>query len=453
MTTNRAMNKAAQRILIVDDDPGLLKLLGIRLRSAGYEVDTADSGEAALACIASARPAAVISDLRMDEMDGLTLLEHVHRQHPGLPVIMLTAHGTIPDAVKATQSGAFGFLTKPIEKDALLAEVAKAVDTSAPSDSEDQWHSEIVTRSPAMLELLDQVKRVAESDTSVLIRGASGTGKELIARALHKAGPRASGAFVPINCGAMPENLLEAELFGYERGAFTGAAKKHPGLLVSAEGGTVFLDEIGDMPPHLQVKLLRVLQERRVRPLGGVDDKPVDVRVVSATHADLEAAMRDGGFREDLYYRLNVVTFTVPELSERREDIPLLVQHALSQLTERQGLPRKVYAPEALELLVRADWPGNVRQLLNVVEQNVALSAGPVISPALVEKALGGVSDSIPSFNKAREEFTRNYLMQLLQLTDGNVARAARLAKRNRTDFYKLLNKHQVAPERFKSSA
>lgn len=442
-----------KKILLVDDDPGLLKLLSIRLTAAGYEVETADSGAAALACLSAVRPLVVISDLRMDEMDGMTLLNELRRRQSGLPVIILTAHGTIPDAVRATQNGAFGFLTKPIDKDELLAQVERAMQTAGVEVvPKENWRAEIITRSAKMLDLLAEVKLVAEADSSVLICGASGTGKELIARALHRVSRRSSQPFVALNCGAVPENLLEAELFGYERGAFTGATRKHLGLLLAADRGTLFLDEIGDMPPHLQVKLLRVLQERKVRLLGGVEDKKIDVRVISATHRDLDGAIAAGDFREDLYYRLNVVTLHVPPLSQRREDIPLLVQDMLSKLAARQQTSRKVYAPEALELLVQADWPGNVRQLMNVVEQNVALSPGPVISAALVEKALGTHS-TIPSFNEARDEFTRNYLSQLLQLTEGNVTHAARLAQRNRTDFYKLLNKYQLEPERYKSSS
>jgi two-component system response regulator GlrR len=442
-----------RKILLVDDDPGLLKLLSIRLTAAGYNVETADSGGAALACLNAVRPLVVISDLRMDEMDGMALLNELHRRQPGLPVIILTAHGTIPDAVRATQNGAFGFLTKPIDKDELLAQVERAMQTAGVEiATKESWRAEIITRSAKMLDLLDEVKLVAEADSSVLICGASGTGKELIARALHRASRRAPQPFIALNCGAVPENLLEAELFGYERGAFTGATRKHLGLLLAADKGTLFLDEIGDMPPHLQVKLLRVLQERKVRLLGGLEDRTIDVRVISATHRDLEEAIEAGDFREDLYYRLNVVTLQVPPLGQRREDIPLLVQDMLSKLAARQQTPRKVYPPEALELLVQADWPGNVRQLLNVVEQNVALSPGPVISAALVEKALGTHS-TIPSFNEARDEFTRSYLSQLLQLTEGNVTQAAKLAQRNRTDFYKLLSKYQLEPERYKVSS
>jgi two-component system response regulator GlrR len=443
------MAENPQKILLVDDDPGLLRLLCIRLNSAGYAVETADSAPAALARLDTVRPQVVITDLRMDGMDGMQLLEELHAKRPGLPIIVLTAHGTIPDAVRATQNGAFGFLTKPIDKEELLSQVQRAM--TASGALYDTTQQEIVTRSAIMLDLLSQVRLMAEADSSILIRGASGTGKELVALALHRASHRAAQPFVPLNCGAVPENLLEAELFGYERGAFTGAIRNHPGLLQAANGGSLFLDEIGDMPPHLQVKLLRVLQERRVRPLGGLKDIAIDVRIISATHQNLEALVTAGEFREDLYYRLNVVTLQVPPLSERREDIPLLVQHMLGKLAERQQGTRKIYSPEAMELLVRAEWPGNVRQLLNAVEQNVALSPGPIISAALVEKALGAIPGGIPSFNEARNEFTRNYLSQLLQITEGNVSQAARLAQRNRTDFYKLLNKHQLQPDQFKN--
>jgi two-component system response regulator GlrR len=441
--------KNVHKILIVDDDPGLLKLLSLRLSSAGYAVETADSALGALACLSNERPAAVITDLRMDKMDGMALLQELQKKCPGLPVIILTAHGTIPEAVEATRQGALAFLTKPVNKEELLLQVARAIESSGASAEYEQWQGGIVTRSTRMFDLLAQVRMVAKTDSSVLINGASGSGKELIARALHQASSRSQQPFIALNCAAVPENLMEAELFGYERGAFTGANRSHIGLFQSAEGGTLFLDEIGDMPLHLQVKLLRVLQERKVRPLGKLQDIGIDVRLLSATHSNLEAAVAAGKFREDLYYRINVVTLQVPPLSERREDVPLLAQHMLGKLAERQGI-RKVYTPEAMELLVRAEWPGNVRQLLNVVEQNFALSPGNIIGVTLVEKALGSKPEALPSFNEARDEFTRNYLAQLLQFTGGNVSQAARMAQRNRTDFYKLLRKYGLEAERFK---
>jgi two-component system response regulator GlrR len=370
---------------------------------------------------------------------------------PGLRVIILTAHGTIPDAVHATQSGAFGFLTKPVDKQELLDHVQKALKVSGFAQLDEDWRSEIITRSPAMEDKLAQANMVAGTDARVLLTGESGTGKELLARAIHKASPRRNKPFVAINCSAMAENLLESELFGHEKGAFTGAIRSHKGLFQQADGGTLLLDEIGDMPMRLQVKLLRVLQENQIRPVGSTEAIPVNVRVISATHRDLQQLMVGGQFREDLFYRLNVVHIDMPALAKRREDIPLLVAHFLEQVAKESG-QRKIYAPEAVELLATADWPGNIRQLYNVVRQNVALSRGPIITAEAVQQSLGGSPTRLPSFDEARDEFTRNYLSQILQITTGNVSQAARLAKRNRTDFYKLLSRHTLLPDDFKKT-
>ncbi|HUF72993.1 MAG TPA: sigma 54-interacting transcriptional regulator [Gammaproteobacteria bacterium] len=438
------------RILLVDDDPGLLRLLSIRLRAESYEVEAVESAREALGALPVFRPDLVITDLRMEKMDGIGLLKEIQRLRPGLCVLLLTAHGTIPDAVEATQSGAFGFLTKPVDKEQLLEHVERAMRVTAVPRSDEEWSSEIITRSPAVGACLQQARMVAGTDTRVLITGESGTGKELLARAIHRASSRRDGPFVAINCSAMAENLLESELFGHEKGAFTGAHRSHQGLFQAAEGGTLLLDEIGDMPVRLQVKLLRVLQEQQIRRVGSTDAIPVNARVLSATNQDLSDQMIAGRFREDLYYRLNVVHIRLPALRERREDVPLLVEHFLKQHAEETRGERKVYAPEAVELLVANHWPGNVRQLYNTVRQNVALSPTRVISPEQVRSALGEQANALPSFSQAREEFTRNYLSQLLQVTEGNVSQAARLAKRNRTDFYKLLGRHQLNPEHFK---
>jgi two-component system response regulator GlrR len=438
------------RILLVDDDPGLLRLLSIRLRAESYEVEAVESAEQAIGALPVFRPDLVITDLRMEKMDGIGLLKEIQRLRPGLCVLLLTAHGTIPDAVEATQSGAFGFLTKPVDKQQLIDYVERAMKVTAVSRSDEEWSNEIITRSPAMEACLRQARMVAGTDTRVLITGESGTGKELMSRAIHRASERRAGPFVAINCSAMAENLLESELFGHEKGAFTGAHRSHKGLFQAAEGGTLLLDEIGDMPVRLQVKLLRVLQEQQVRPVGSTEPVPVNARVISATNQDLSDKLMAGAFREDLYYRLNVVQIRLPALRERREDVPLLVEHFLKQLAEETDSERKVYAPEAVELLVANDWPGNIRQLYNTVRQNVALSPTRVISTEQARLALGEQANELPSFSKAREEFTRNYLSQLLQITNGNVSQAARLAKRNRTDFYKLLGRHQLNPEHFK---
>ncbi len=448
--THLGSNKRKARILVVDDDPGLLRLLTIRLRAENYEVEAVESGALALAATARFRPELVITDLRMDQMDGIGLLKELQARYPGLKVIILTAHGTIPDAVQATQMGAFGFLTKPVDKQELLDQVQKALRISGFSESDEDWRSEIITRSAAVEEKLSQAHMVAGTDARVLITGESGTGKELLARAIHKASPRRGKPFVAINCSAMAENLLESELFGHTKGSFTGAIRDHKGLFQAADGGTLLLDEIGDMPMRLQVKLLRVLQENVIRPIGVTDAVAVNVRVISATHRDLQQMMMAGQFREDLYYRLNVVHIDMPPLNRRREDIPLLVSHFLAAITKESGV-RKIYAPEAVELLATADWPGNIRQLANVVRQNVALSQTPIIPVELVQQSLGGTQGRLPSFDEARDEFTRSYLSQILQITGGNVSQAARLAKRNRTDFYKLLGRHQLTPEDFKS--
>ncbi|HEX2139113.1 MAG TPA: sigma 54-interacting transcriptional regulator [Woeseiaceae bacterium] len=454
MATNRMATKLTEtkgKILLVDDDPGLLRLLSIRLRAEGYEVEAVESAELALAVLHRFHPDLVITDLRMDKMDGIGLLKELQSRSPGLRVLIITAHGTIPDAVVATQSGAFGFLTKPIDKDELMTTVERAMKVSGVPAVDEDWAEEIITRNQGVKEILAQARMVAGSDARVLITGESGTGKELLARAIHRASPRREKPFVAINCSAMAENLLESELFGHEKGAFTGATRSHKGLFQAAEGGTLLLDEIGDMPMRLQVKLLRVLQEQQVRPVGSTEAIHIDVRVISATHRDLMDMLRQGRFREDLYYRLNVVNINIPPLNNRREDIPLLVAHFLQEIAKEAGQERKVYAPEAVELLVTAEWPGNIRQLYNVVRQNVALSRSPVISGELVAHSLGDHAGKLASFSEARDEFTRNYLSQILQITMGNVSQAARLAKRNRTDFYKLLARHDLNPDAFKT--
>ncbi len=382
-------------------------------------------------------------------MDGMQLFTEIQKVQPGMPVIILTAHGSIPDAVAATQKGVFSFLTKPIDRDALYKAIDEALEQSAPA-TDDSWRNAIVTRSPLMLRLLEQARMVAQSDVSVLINGQSGTGKEIFAQAIHNASPRSNKPFVAINCGALPEQLLESELFGHARGAFTGAVSNREGLFRAAEGGTLFLDEIGDMPAPLQVKLLRVLQERKVRPLGSNRDIDIDVRIISATHRDLPKAMARGEFREDLYYRLNVVSLKIPALAERTEDIPLLANHMLRQSAQRHKPFVRAFSTDAMKRLMTASWPGNVRQLVNVIEQCVALTSSPVISDALVEQALEGENTALPTFAEARNQFELNYLRKLLQITKGNVTHAARMAGRNRTEFYKLLSRHELDANDFK---
>jgi two-component system response regulator GlrR len=442
-------------ILLVDDDRDLLQLISLRLSAAGHTVHAVTSGEEAMAKLTVVRPQLVITDLRMQGMDGLALFEKVHAVMPTLPVIILTAHGTIPDAIGATRRGVFGFITKPFDAQDLLAQVNQALLLGGGGvNSSEEWRSDIVTRSHVMEELLRQAKLVAASDASVLILGDSGTGKELMAQAVHKASNRAKGPFVAINCAAVPEQLLESELFGHTRGAFSGAVQAHKGLFQSAHGGTLFLDEIGDMPMSLQAKLLRALQERVVRPVGSTTNIPIDVRILSATQRDLSEAIRDNEFRQDLYYRLNVVSLTLPGLSERREDIPLLCAHFVEKLATRYRKPARAFAPESMEMLVNAAWPGNIRQLINVIEQAVALSTSALIPASLVQQALHDDAEgSLEPLDEARRAFEHDYLVRLLKTTAGNVTQAARLAQRNRTEFYKLLQRHNLTPAMFKNTS
>jgi two-component system response regulator GlrR len=371
------MNNGQNDILLVDDDEGLRRLLAMRLKSVGYHVESVESAEAAMACLSSVQPRLVITDMRMSGMDGMALFDAVHQRRPDIPVIILTAYGTIPDAVKAAHAGVFGFLSKPFDSKDLLEQVGKALKLSSESAVSDvredaEWRREIITRSQTMEEVLAEARLVARSDASVFITGESGTGKELLAKAVHRASPRHSKTFVAVNCSAIPADLLESELFGHTKGAFTGATYNYEGLFRAADGGTLFLDEIGDMPLTLQVKLLRALQERQIRPVGSTQSYAVDVRIISATHRNLEDLLESGELRNDIYYRLNVVTLSLPPLRERREDIPMLANYFLHEIAKKNGRKLNAFAPDALDSLVSGDWPGNVRQLYNAVEYCVA---------------------------------------------------------------------------------
>ncbi|HNO74932.1 sigma 54-interacting transcriptional regulator [Nitrosomonas mobilis] len=451
----------AKKILLVDDDTDLLELLSMRLKSSGYHITTAASAEAALNHLDITRPHLVISDIQMKEMDGMALFEQIHRTTPTLPVIILTAFGTIPDAVAAVQRGIFGYLTKPYDPKILLSQIERAmtlssgvtsgVQPSATNSRGNDWKSNIVTQSAIMEDLLVKVELVAQKDASVLLHGESGVGKELFARAIHQGSNRHDQPFVTINCAAIPEYLLESELFGHVKGAFTGAVRDHAGLFQLAEGGSIFLDEIGDMPLLLQVKLLRALQERTIRPVGSNEDISIDVRVISATHKDLRAEIATGNFREDLFYRLFVVGLTIPSLAQRQEDIPLLANYFLRVFAQKHQKSINALSPEATNFLLTSPWPGNIRQLMNVIEQSVVMSTIPIISEELVRDAIHKDETQISSFEQARKQFEREYLVRLLKITSGNVTQAAKLAKRNRTEFYKLLNRHQLDYSLYKS--
>ena len=450
----------ASAVLLVDDDSKLLRLLAMRLEREGYSTFSAGNGREALAAMTRIHPDVVITDVRMEGMDGLALFDVLHEREPTLPVIILTAHGTIPDAVAAAQKGVFAYMTKPFDSEELVKILGRALNLpgrasgrSAPL-ADDDWCSEIVQNSRSMQSLLSRAKRIAGSESNVLLQGESGTGKELLARAIHRASPRRGGPFLAVNCMAIPEALFESEFFGHRRGAFTGAVEDRQGLLATASGGTLLLDEIADMPQAFQGKLLRVLQEKEVRQVGAGRATSVDVRIISASHQDLMNLVEMREFRADLYYRLNGVTLEIPPLSARREDIPLLAEKFLAASQSLAGVgPARGFSRESMELLVSANWPGNIRQLRNVVEQCAVLETSPLISADLIQQALRGKARKLLPFAEARDRFEFDYLVQLLRSTMGNVAHAARLAERNRSEFYSLLKKHGLNPETFRDAA
>jgi two-component system, NtrC family, response regulator GlrR len=387
-------------------------------------------------------------------MDGLKLLTEIHRRDPIMPVVMVSGQAVIADAMKAAHLGVSAFLTKPLERPQLFEALTQALENSGirRAAHTDGFASEIVHQSKLMSELLERARLVASVDSTVLISGSTGTGKELLAKAIHEGSRRNGEAFISVNCSAIPEQLLESELFGHEKGAFSGAATRHEGLFRAANGGTMFLDEIGDMPLALQSKLLRVLQDFEVRPVGSTKSFPVDVRVVSATHRDLARTVEEGEFREDLYYRLSVVPLHMPALEERRDDINPIAEHLLGLLCKRHQLGGKKLAPEAMKILTSASWPGNVRQLGNVIEQCAVLSGGEVITAEMVKTALTQRPGEIMPLDDAKKNFEREYLIGVLRITGGQVSNAARLAGRNRTDFYKLLSKHELDAANFRNN-
>jgi two-component system response regulator GlrR len=454
--TSNAVQQTQPRVLLVDDDPDHLALYERWLTLAGYRVDTAAGGGEALASLERARPDLVLSDLVMDDMDGLRLLSEIHRQDPVLPTMVMSGKAGVADALKAAHLGVSGFLEKPFDKDTLLAAVSGAIGKPAASGTHvgtlETAAGQLVFRSALMQELVGRIQRVASGTSTVLLRGETGTGKELVARAIHDLGPRRERPFVSINCSALPEQLLESELFGHERGAFTGALTRHIGLFQAADGGTLFLDEIGDMPLALQAKVLRVLQDFAVRPVGGLHAVDIDVRVISATHQDLAAMVEQKQFREDLYYRLNVVPLVIPALRERPEDIPALLAYFLDRLAARGDGEKKEFAPEARAALLQATFPGNIRQLQNVVERCVVLGTGPVVPKSMVVEALQDQTTSgLPTLDEAKTAFERRYIASLLRATNGNVTSAAKIAGRNRTEFYNLLARHSLEAETFRS--
>jgi DNA-binding NtrC family response regulator len=434
-----------KRILIVDDEPSIRKVLRAHLRRAGYEVGVAEDGQEAIDTLARDDFDLVVSDLRMPEVDGLALLAHCRSAHPGLPVILITAHGTVDSAVEALKQGAHDYITKPFDQHELQATIRKALateersrtklrpDPAFPGDARLGRHG-IIGQTAAMQQVYSLIDRVAASPSTVLVTGESGTGKELVARALHAASDRSTGPFIQINCGAIPESLFESELFGHERGAFTGAVTARAGRFELAHGGTLFLDEVGELPKDMQVKLLRVLQDRTFERVGGMRSMTVDVRLVAATNRDLLAEVGAGRFREDLYYRLNVVPIQLPPLRERLDDLPLLVDHFIRRFNKRLGRSVEGASPAALSALMAWRWPGNIRELENLMERAVLLTEARQVGPSDLPGLDAGPAPTRDIEELGLKEYVRVYTAQLerariqrvLRESSGNVTHASR---------------------------
>ncbi|MPZ76143.1 MAG: response regulator [Deltaproteobacteria bacterium] len=462
------------KILIVDDDANLLELIAMRLESAGYDVMAAREEDHAVAALKAGAFDLCIVDLMLSNRDGITLMEEFRAVNPEVPTIILTAHGSIENAVEAMRRGAYSYLTKPFEPRDLLLQIERALENRNLNSEikrlkvllhEQFDFANIIARSAKMRSVLDVVTRIAKLDSTVHIHGESGTGKELIAKAIHLASHRKDKPFVALNCAALPETLLESELFGHEKGAFTGAVKSTRGLFTQAHGGTLFLDEIGDMPLSTQSKVLRVLQERQFYPVGSEVPIEVDVRVIAATNKDLEELVKKGVFRDDLFYRIHVIPIFLPPLRDRKEDIVPLVEHFLKKCSQQMKKDVKGIVPEGLRKLMLHEWPGNVRELENTVEYSVAMTQKEIVTEeyilqgksvsseaghGLAADKQSGSDDTMKPLKDARDAFERDYLVQVLSMTDGNVSQAAKLAGKYRADFYDLLKKHDLKADDFK---
>lgn len=450
-----------KKLLAVDDDQNLLKIITMRLESLGYEVTAAGSGEDARQAVKTQVFDLAVIDLQLGQQDGISLMEDLQLICPGMPVIILTAHGSIESAVEAMKRGAYTYLTKPFDARELALHVERALENRQLASEIDRLKGllaechdfgNIVARSAEMRKVLKVVSRIAVNDSTVYIHGESGTGKEVIARSIHLASTRKNKPFVAINCAALPETLLESELFGHEKGAFTGAVRSSKGLFAQAHGGTILLDEIGDMPLAIQAKFLRVIQERKFYPVGSEHPREVDVRVIVATNKNLEELVKQALFREDLYYRIHVIPITLPPLRERAEDIPLLAESFLKKFSRKMKKGVKGFSPAAMQRLMLHDWPGNVRELENSIEYSVAMTVQDVITEDLILPAKSGaVAEPVKPFKEARDAFENRYLSRLLELTGGNISSAAALAGKYRADFYVLLKKHNINAADFKN--
>jgi len=447
------------KILVVDDDRNILKVIKMRLESETYSVTVASKAEKAINLARNEVYDLAIIDLKLNGEDGIQLMEDLHKINPEMPVIILTAYGTIKSAVTAMRKGAYSYLTKPFDHNELLMQAKNCLEktkltleikTLREILKERYAFENIIGKSKQMEKVLELLTRAADSNGSVCIEGESGTGKELIARTLHLASARKDGPFVAINCAAIPETLMESELFGYEKGAFTGAFQNKGGLLLQAHKGTFLLDEISEMPLSMQAKLLRLMQEKEFFPLGGRKTIQVDTRFIATSNKDLEEEVKKGRLREDLFYRIHVIVIKLPPLRERKEDIPVLANYFLGKLSNAMNKKATKFSSASLQKLMLHDWPGNVRELQNTIESAIAMADNEIISEDLILPTQNIEQNNLKPLKDAKEYFEKNYLIQLIELTQGNVAQAARLAGKYRADLYDLLKKYDIKPSNFR---
>jgi len=447
------MSNYKGKILVVDDDRNILHVVQMRLVSGGYYVKAATGVEEALKLARHEPFDLALIDLKLNGQNGILLMENIHYINPHIPVIILTAYGTIKSAVHAMKKGAYSYLTKPFDGHELLLQISNCLEKSRLSNEvkmlrnlvkKSYGFDNIIGKSEKLKKVLEQVALASATDSNVYIEGESGTGKELIAKTLHVASDRKDGPFIAVNCSAIPKNLMESEMFGYEKGAFTGADRSKKGLFVQADSGTFFLDEISEMQSSMQVKMLRALEEKEFYTVGGRQTVKVDCKIIAASNKNLEQEIEKGNFREDLFYRIHVIPIKLPPLSERKEDIPILSRHFLQKISMEMGKEIEEFSTDAMQKLISYPWPGNIRELENTIECAVAMTKRNIITEDLILQTQNISPEGLKSFKYAKENFEKNYLIQLFELTRGNVSKAAKLAGKYRADIYELIKKYNL---------
>lgn len=449
-----------EKILIIDDDASILEVLQMRLKALGYSVSIAKDGDAAKKVLFLNKINLVLVDLRLSEENGIELMGDIIKNYPTLPIIIITAHGSIESAVEAMRKGAYSYITKPFRNDDLAMQIKNALEKQRLTQEIEYLRNQldernnfnpIIGKSKQMLEILELVSRVSKTDCNVIIYGESGTGKELIARAIHQNSNRANEPFIATNCGAIPEGLLENELFGHIRGAYTDAHESKEGLFAQADKGSIFLDEISNTSMIFQIKLLRVLQEREIKPVGSTKNRKINVRIIAASNTDLQKAISEGTFRDDLFYRIHVMPVYLPPLRQRKDDIPLLATYFITEFCKALKKDPLGFSPAALQRMLLYDWPGNIRELRNKIEHAAIVANKNNIEPEDIFPERNTTTNVFHSYKDAKERFEREYIENLLKANNGNVTNASKMASRYRADIYKLIKKYNINPEEYKA--